>query len=396
MRKKTIRRMLLSLLLASGVLWHAPADSKQLHFNKHDEGDKVAFSYRYQDRARRTQELEFALSLTAIEESESLLLDRRALDRAADEFNLKEGRKAAARRLAALQADFDVALANIQRSIKTFNRKRGRKLVSLRLKNPLKLEVKRVKKKPRGIQVSSQTPGWRFGNSSRNFDGRFHKEADKFVEDTHQRVSALSAEFSQRLSLAQKAVLADLKDKKVQFYTAHYLRFFKDENLTRIDYARIAEQAQVSLQPVAQAFRTNFQGKNEREQVAEVLHFFQNIPYNDLKKSKIRGFKGFAPPIEVIARNKGDCDSKSTAVMGLLHLLLTERSLAIFLVPDHAFLGVEIPPQKGDDVYTHEGKTYVLMEAAGPGIFSVGDLSKISKKHLKAGRIEDIVTLSPR
>ncbi len=399
MRKKMMRWGFLSLLLASGALCHALSEAKQLHFDKRDkrdEGEDVVFSYRYQDSAQRVRGLHFALSRRAIAEAESLLLDRNSLDRALYDFGFVEGNKAAARRLAVLQADFDVALADIQRSIKTFNRKRGGRLVSLRLKKPLKLQVKRVKKKPWGIEVSSQTPGWRFGNSSRSFDKKSHKEADKFVEDTHQRVSTLSAEFSQRLSLARKGVLADLRVEKIRFYTARYLRFFKDENRTQIDYVRIAEQALPSLQPVAQAFRKNFQGKSERELAAEVLHFFQNIPYNDLMKGKVRGFKGFAPPIQVIARNLGDCDSKSTAVMALLRLLLEKRSLAIFLVPNHAFLGVEIETKKGDDVYTHEGKTYVLMETAGPGAFPIGELSKTSKKHLKAGRIDDIITLPPR
>ncbi len=384
--KRTMRGLLLALLLASGALWLAPAAAKQLHFDKHDEGDKVAFSYRYRDSARRTLELEFALPRSAIVEAEELLLDRAALDSALDDFRISEARKAAAKHLVLLQADFDIALADIQRSIKTFNRKRGRKLVSLRMKKPLKLEVKRVKKKRGGFQISSQVPGWRFGNNSRN--------ADKFVEDTHQRVSKLSAEFSQRLSLARKAVIAEANAEKTQFYTAHYFRLFKDEKRIQLDYARIAEQAQASLQPIAQTFRAKFKGKSEREQVAEVLSFFQTIPYNDLTKGKIRGFKGFAPPIDVIARNKGDCDSKSTAVMGLLRLLLTERSVAIFLVPNHAFLGVEIPPRKGDDVYTHQGKTYVLMEAAGPHVSPIGSLAKNSKKHMKAGRIEDIIISS--
>ena len=223
------------------------------------------------------------------------------------------------------------------------------------------------------------------------------EEVGKFVDGTKERAQILISETSQRLSLARKDVIVDLKVKKSQFYAAHYLLpSKKDENRTLIDYARIANQSQSRLRPVAHAFRASFKGKSERERVAEVLHFFQNIPYNDLTQGKVRGFTGFSPPLEMIAQNLGDCDSKSTAMMGLLPLLLAERSVAIFLVPKHAFLGIEMEPREGDAHYTHQGKVYVLMEPTGPRVRPIGSLLKSSREHLKAGRIDDIVTLSPR
>ena len=455
----------LLLLLLGGVL--APLDSvaRQLRFDKRDEGGEVAFSYRYQDSARRSEEIEFSLSHATIQESQLLLLDRSTRNRAASDFMLSEGRKTAAKRVVALRADFEAEIADLQRSIETFNAKLGTEGVSLTLtgaqrvdttvdlsenkiwvryhvpqmrykhhgkalfaklaknteemlaqanKNlPEGLRLVFKRKKTGGISYSVKDDGQTYRQTTRARANRIikktnahirklfarydkdSKKIDKFYEGIEKRVNALHAETFQRLSLVRKDVLADMKAKKAQFYVAHYLIPSKnDEKRTLIDYVRIAEQAY--LQPVAQAFRKKTQGKSEREQVAEVLRFFQNIPYNDLMKGKIRGFTGFSPPVELIAQNLGDCDSKSTAVMALLHLLLEESSVAIFLVPGHAFLGVEIEPKKGDAVHTHEGKTYVLMEAAGPWILPVGSLFKFSKRHMKAGRIEDIVTLSPQ
>ncbi len=222
------------------------------------------------------------------------------------------------------------------------------------------------------------------------------KEVKNFLEGNKERAKALIAETSRRLAETRKELIVEMKEEKSQFRAQHYLlRSKKNERRTLIDYPRIAQEALPRLDPVAQAFRESFEGKDEREQVATILHFFQNIPYNDLTKGKVRGFIGFAPPIEVIARNLGDCDSKTTAMMGILRLLLKDRSVALFLVPGHAFLGFEMKPQENDAFYTYQGKTYVLMEPTGPYVRPIGSLTESSAAHVQAGRIDEIFTLSP-
>ena len=221
------------------------------------------------------------------------------------------------------------------------------------------------------------------------------QEVAKFVAGSKERARTLLDEMSQRLSVARKEVIAELKAKKIQFYAKHYLLPSKrNEQRTLIDYARIAREARSRLHPIARAFRASTEGKDERERVADILHFFQSIPYNDLTKGHVRGFKGFSPPLEMIAQNFGDCDSKSTAMMGLLRVLDKKRSVAIFLVPKHAFLGVEMEPRPGDLFYTHQDKKYVLMEPTGPRLRPIGSLLKTSQKYLEEGRVDDIVILS--
>ena len=469
MRWIVLRLWLWLWLLLGGMLVPTGLLAEQLHFDREDKAKKVIFRYIYQDSAKRSEEIDFALPRTAIEASEALLLDNNTLERAASDFILLEGQETSAKYLVALQAGFEAGIANIQTSIATFNGRLGAKIVSMTLKEPqqLELQLKLSGKNLLDIQVLSLVPGMTFANDPQPLVQKLHadleaivaqannalpeglqfavvkhaggikiplknekrtydtgtrarakqtvsktnarlrtrlarhksdvQEIGKFVEGTKERVRALITETSQRLSLARKDVIADLKIKKSQFYAAHYLLpSKKDDNRTLIDYARIAHQSQARLRPVAHAFRANLKGKSEREQVAEVLRFFQNIPYNDLTQGKVRGFTGFSPPLEMIAQNLGDCDSKATAMMGLLGLLAEERSVAIFLVPKHAFLGVEMAPQEDDAHYTHQGKTYVLMEPTGPRLRPIGSLLRASNEHLDAGRIDDIVTLPPR
>ena len=469
MNKKTMRGILLSLLLASGALCYAPSAAEQLHFDKEEKGKKIVFSYIYQDSVKRREEIDFALPRKAIEASQALLLDNAALDRAASDFILLEGQETAAKYLVALQAGFDAGIATLQTSIATFNGRLGSKAVSMTLQEPSKLDLKLqlAGENLLDIRVSSLLPGMSFArntddllkkfyadletivalanatlpeglrfrvireagsvrfplkNEKRSYDtgtraraaqtisetnARLrsrtarHKsdvvEVRKFDEGSREHARALLAETSERLSLARKEVIADMKIKKSQFYALHYLLpSKKEEDRTLIDYARIATQARERLRPVARAFRATFKGKSERERVSEVLRFFQNIPYNDLTQGKVRGFVGFSPPLEMLAQNLGDCDSKSTAMMGLLGLLAEDRSVALFLVPKHAFLGVEMQPLEGEASYTHQGKTYVLMEPTGPRVRPLGSLLQSSFEHLQAGRIDDIITLPSR
>ncbi len=464
-----MRWIMLRLLLLGGMLLPTESTAEQLLFDKEDKEEKTVFRYIYQDSAKRSEKINFALPTKTIVASETLLPDNAALDRAASDFLLIEGQATAAKYLLALQAGFDAAIASIQSSIATFNGRLGAKVVSMTVKKPstLELQLRLSGNDLLDIQVSSLVPGMAFARNTQTFTTQTyadleaivaqannalpeglqfsvvkegggikiplknekriydkgtraraaqtvsktnarlrtrlarHKsdllEIGKFVEGSKERAQALITETSQRLSLARKDVIADMKVNKFQFYAAHYLLpSKKDENRTLIDYARIAQQAQVRLRPIAHAFRARSKGQSVRAQVAEVLHFFQNIPYNDLTQGKVRGFKGFSPPLEMIAQNLGDCDSKATAMMGLLRLLEEERSVAIFLVPKHAFLGVEMEPREDDAHYTYQGTTYVLMEPTGPRVRPIGSLLKSSREHLQAGRIDDIVALSPR
>ncbi len=218
------------------------------------------------------------------------------------------------------------------------------------------------------------------------------QEVNAFVEGTKLRAKKIIDTTVAKLADARKDVIADMKARRVEFYAAHYLLSAKkNKELVLIDYARVVNQSINGLKPVARAFKG--QEQNQRKTVAKVLHFFQNIPYNDLTQGKVRGFRGFSPPLEMLAANRGDCDSKSTAMMAVLQTLTPNLEVAIFIVPKHAFLGVAIPAKKSDTIYTHEGITYVLMEPTGPRVRPIGSLIQSSYDYLQSGQIDEIITL---
>ena len=451
-------------LFVSSLLFATYAPAQQVLFSKEEEDSRVLFNYLYQDNAQNTDEINFSLDRNAIKKSEGLLLANEALNRAASDFVIIEGKKTAGKYLLALQESFDSGLRAINSSIVTFNSNVGVQVVEITLREPkrLSLDLELHGDKFLDIRVSSLVPGMQFhrrvdalfaklksdsamiiaqtnqklpkglsftmvtdGNSlsfslkndkipyDRGTKAQANQEISKtnarlrsrialhqqqvkeignFVEATKARAKVLIEDNSTKLEVARKSLINDMKAKRSDFYARHYLLpSKKDKDRTLLDYARIARQSAVGLIPLARAFKDS--AASDRERVENALYFFQNIPYNDLTQGKVRGFRGFSPPLELISENLGDCDSKSTAMMGLLQTLTPELKVALFLVPKHALLGVALPVKKGEATYTYQGVTYVLMEPTGPKVQPMGSLIKISFEHLQAGRIDDIVTL---
>ena len=455
---------LLFALFASSLLAATSSQAQQVLFSKQEEDNKVLFNYLYQDSDKNTDEIKFSLELSDIKKSEALLLANEALNRAASDFVIVEGKKTAEKYLFALQQSFDSGLQAINSSIAIFNSNSGVKVLSITLREPkeLALNLELHGDKFLDIRVSSLVPGIQFHRETQALSAKLRndsaaiiaqanqklpkglsfsivekggsisfplkndkipydsgtraranqeisktsarlrsrinshkqlvKEFNNFAEATKARAKELIDDTSVKLAVARKSVISDMKAKRSEFYARHYLLpSKKDKERTLLDYARIANQSVTGLLPLARAFKNS--AESDRERVANALHFFQNIPYNDLTQGKVRGFRGFSPPLELISENLGDCDSKTTAMMGLLQTLAPKLKIALFLVPKHALLGVELPAKKGEATYSYQGVTYVLMEPTGPRVRPMGSLIKSSYEHLQAGRIDDIITL---
>lgn len=97
---------------------------------------------------------------------------------------------------------------------------------------------------------------------------------------------------------------------------------------------------------------------------------------------------GFAPPLSLIAINKGDCDTKSTALVTLLRTLLPDVNMAMVFIPDHAFVALDIQKQKGDDTININGRDYVVIDPTKPSLSAVGVAHKIARPYLKLKRNE--------
>ncbi len=83
---------------------------------------------------------------------------------------------------------------------------------------------------------------------------------------------------------------------------------------------------------------------------------------------------GFYPPPRALAEGYGDCDTKAALLAAILGNL-TDAAIIGVKVPDHYLLGIAAEPAPGQAWITHEGRSYVLVEAAGPAVRRPGDVS---------------------
>lgn len=89
--------------------------------------------------------------------------------------------------------------------------------------------------------------------------------------------------------------------------------------------------------------------------------------------------------------NRGDCDTKSTAMAAILRNLFPDMKMIMVLVPNHAFLAVAMPKQPGDQYLRFDGTDYVVLEAAGPALTPVGRAYPATKEYIRANKIKDIL-----
>ena len=156
------------------------------------------------------------------------------------------------------------------------------------------------------------------------------------------------------------------------------------------DYGRLAGLFVKAMRPAAEALAAQMPAAApERERLALALAFVHSIPYDT--ETAARRENGYVVPPMLLVQNKGACDSKSVALASLLGTLLPGRAVAVILVPEHALLGVALPPQPGERTLYAEGKTYVLMEPVGPAQTPPGQVSERSARDLS--RINAVTVL---
>ena len=93
---------------------------------------------------------------------------------------------------------------------------------------------------------------------------------------------------------------------------------------------------------------------------------------------------GVYPPLETIAKGKGDCDTKSALLASIL-LNWSKIKLIGVAVPDHYLLAVLRNPGKGDAFVEYEGLRYVLLEPAGPAWLPPGVVGPVTTAQLNSG-----------
>jgi hypothetical protein len=151
------------------------------------------------------------------------------------------------------------------------------------------------------------------------------------------------------------------------------------------DYPGIARRSSRALAPLVSAIRDTAAG-SEREQLANALALFQSIPYNTLNDDARTNGVGFAVPVELLITNLGDCDTKSCAFVAVAHELLPDSRKIFILIPKHAFVGIEMDVDRGDQSVTYDGVRYVIMEPVGPSLRPMGQVAESSVRAFNARR----------
>lgn len=174
----------------------------------------------------------------------------------------------------------------------------------------------------------------------------------------------------------------------VFLYRHRYTRLRNDGIVP--DHARLAREYADDVAPLADALAVD--APDARTFVSRALAYVQAIPY---EAGKNGADKGYRRPLSVLARNKGDCDSKTTLFLALLESEHPEVASTVVYIPDHAFAGVALEPVAGERTFVRDGTTYVGMEPVGPAKLAPGKVSGASGWHLFWGSAETRAVLRP-
>lgn len=185
-----------------------------------------------------------------------------------------------------------------------------------------------------------------------------------------------------QLALAKDQAYDDYLDKH---YFTRYRTLFNEEAI-KPDHVRYMKEMTESLIPLSQAFyeQVNTQA-DAREYFNLLLSWVQSIPYDALDNRAQSNGSGFAPPIQLLNENRGDCDSKSVLIASIARAFLPDTAMVLVLLPEHALLGIALTPKKGEETLVEDGKTYVLIEPTGPALFKFGEIAESSKKDIAKG-----------
>ncbi|MCH9852726.1 MAG: hypothetical protein K0U45_04405 [Alphaproteobacteria bacterium] len=219
-----------------------------------------------------------------------------------------------------------------------------------------------------------------------------------------QEIVASLNEGLQKLELSAEIELAKFQKQyrilRNQSLKDYYLLLSKQQGgyAIRVDYHAVVDQHRAEMLPVMQGVVNDAPTDSDlRVHIENALNFVQSIPYDTLEKRDLNGLSGFLLPPSMIVQNRGDCDTKSAALLAMLSHIMPESlngyPLIMVLIEGHAFIGANIKPRGDDTVHQYKGSDYVMMEVAGPGLFPVGKLAAQSAQALAQNKIIEIIPI---
>lgn len=173
-----------------------------------------------------------------------------------------------------------------------------------------------------------------------------------------------------------------------RYYREHALRLTADPGrATRlsVDVPAVVLRNRSRVRPLTDALRRAAaeRGQNGDWMIKTAMTLVQTaLPYKTpAARLGGRSLLGFYPPAFALERGYGDCDTKSALLAAML-LDLGERRVVGLHVPGHYLLGVDRRPEADEAFITHQGRPFVLVEAAGPAMRGLGDVSTRTRSAL--------------
>lgn len=253
-------------------------------------------------------------------------------------------------------------------------------------------------------QLSFQLPRPSLFQQFRHFHGYKPQQAQAFIMSNikqqleQQPLEQVQAEFYLKEGLLQlklhstsKQKLSEAEQKVAELqqqYLAEYLKLRRYQQFVtptgevaiKPDHLLIAKQSVDMMQPIREQILTQYQNYNIREITNYVLHWIQSIPYNKLESRVSSSGAGFLPPVQLLYKNQGDCDSKVTLTAAILRSLMPRIEIALVFIDNHALIGLQIPSLTGEATINVDGLQYVLAEPTGPALYPLGQIAPMSKQ----------------
>ncbi|MCW8090554.1 hypothetical protein OPS28_01830 [Alteromonas ponticola] len=201
----------------------------------------------------------------------------------------------------------------------------------------------------------------------------------KVSSPSQQQAAIIQAKLQKRREEAYREYLED------HYYTQFLTPL--NEKAVKPDHVRYIVETTDALIPLSQAFYNKLtEDSGAREYFNLLLSWVQSIPYDTLEDRTGSNGSGFSPPSQLLSQNKGDCDSKSVITASIVRAFLPTTAMVLVLLPEHALLGVAIPPKGNELTIIDKGTTYVLMEPTGPALLPFGQVAPTTRRYLANGQ----------
>lgn len=152
-----------------------------------------------------------------------------------------------------------------------------------------------------------------------------------------------------------------------------------------VDVAKAVARNRERVKPVAVALRrlAEQQGRDHAWTIDAAIALVQSgLVYRQPETwDGGRKILGFYPPPRALERGYGDCDTKSALLAAILQNLTRDAMVGVH-VPRHYLLGIARKPRPDQAFIRYEGKTFVLVEAAGPARRPPGEVSSATETAL--------------